>query len=95
MEEDSKEVVAEYLTQIIKGLVSVQDEVQVATSVDEQGVLFRVKVNEDEWGKVIGKQGKTAKTIRDILRIKGSIHEMKASMKIDAPDFNREETESE
>ena len=42
--------------------------------------------------RVIGKEGKTAKAIRDILRIKGSMHEMKASMKIDAPEFKKEES---
>ena len=87
---NSKEIVCEYLRQILQGLIEKTDELEIETTVDEQGVLFTVNVNEDEWGKIIGREGRTAKAVRDILRIKGSMHEMKAAMKINAPKIDRE-----
>jgi len=94
MENDDKDIVAAYLREILAGLVEHTEEIEVGVTEDEQGTLFTVKVHSEEWGRIIGKAGKTAKAIRDIIRIKGSMNGMKAAVKIDAPEFQkREETE--
>ena len=58
----------ETLEIIIKSLVDNKDEV-IVTEKEEQGNLnLEVKVSQDEMGKVIGKQGKIAKSIRTVIK---------------------------
>jgi len=65
----------ETLEIIIKSLVDNKDEV-VVTEKEEQGnLILEVKVSQEEMGKVIGKQGKIAKSIRTVMKsIAGKEH---------------------
>lgn len=65
----------ETLEIIIRSLVDNKDEV-VVTEKEEQGnLMLEVKVAQDEMGKVIGKQGKIAKSIRTVMKsIAGKDH---------------------
>lgn len=57
---------------IARSLVDRPDEVEV-TEIDDEGVtVFELRVAEDDLGKVIGKQGKTARSIRTILASAGA-----------------------
>ena len=58
-----KELV-EYLA---KSLVDKPDEVQVTEVGGEQTIVYELRVAKDDLGKVIGKQGRTARAIRTIL----------------------------
>ena len=58
-----KELV-EYLA---KSLVDKPEEVLVAEVENEQTVVYELRVAKEDLGKVIGKQGRTAKAIRIIL----------------------------
>lgn len=73
-----------WLTNIITGLVSYPDDIKIEQTMDEMGILFVVKVNESDRGKVIGREGVIANSIRTILRSAGRACDVKASMKIDA-----------
>lgn len=53
---------------IVKELVENKDAVKVSTSVDGDVTIINVKVDENDLGKVIGKQGKTANAIRTIVK---------------------------
>ena len=75
----------EWLIQVVGGLVSKPDEVNVVRTEDEQGVLFTVKVAKEDAGKVIGKNGTIAGAIRTLLRSAGFMYDIRASMKVDAP----------
>ncbi|MBP5296842.1 MAG: KH domain-containing protein [Bacteriovoracaceae bacterium] len=50
-----------------KALVDLPDEVEVKEIVGEQTTVVELKVNKSDLGKVIGKQGKTARALRVIL----------------------------
>lgn len=52
---------------IAESLVDSPDQVQVNVIESEGNVIFELKVAPDDLGKVIGKQGRTAKAIRTIL----------------------------
>ncbi len=52
---------------IAKSLVDNPDEVQVTEVGGEQTIVFELRVAKDDLGKVIGKQGRTARAIRTIL----------------------------
>lgn len=58
----------ETLETIIKALVSNQDAVSIKQIDGEQSVIFEVKVDETDMGKIIGKQGTIAKSIRTVIK---------------------------
>jgi predicted RNA-binding protein YlqC (UPF0109 family) len=58
-----------------KALVDYPDDVDVKEVVHEQTTKFELRVNKQDLGKVIGKQGRTARSLRTIL--------MAASTKLD------------
>ena len=58
----------ELLELIAKSLVDQPDQVQVAEVEDESGsTLYELRVAQDDLGKVIGKQGRTARAIRTLV----------------------------
>lgn len=52
---------------VSKSLVDVPDEVDVKEVVGEQTTVIELKVDKSDLGKVIGKQGRTARALRTIL----------------------------
>ena len=58
----------EILQTIIENLVDTPDAVEIKQTDETNSVLFEVKVAESDMGKVIGKQGKTAKSIRTVMK---------------------------
>jgi uncharacterized protein len=56
---------------IAKALVDHPDQVQVNAVEGEQVTVLELKVNADDLGKVIGRQGRTAKSIRTLLGAAG------------------------
>lgn len=71
---------------IVKQIVENPDDVEVTRSVDEMGVLITLKVHKDDMGKVIGKNGQTAKSLRILLRVIGSKNNARVNLKIVEPD---------
>ncbi len=57
----------EFLEFIIKHLVDKPDEVQVKEVDGERTIVYELRVGQGDMGKVIGKHGKTAKSIRTLL----------------------------
>ena len=54
---------------VIKNLVNNQDEVSInEKNNDDKSIFYEVKVAKNDMGKVIGKQGKMAKSIRTIMK---------------------------
>ena len=65
------------LTFIIKSIVD-KEEAVVVTEEEDNGIInFTVKVDPEEMGKVIGKEGKVIKAIRNIMRIPGVLQNKK------------------
>ena len=65
----------EILETLIKGLVEHKDDVTITEKEEEKNIVFEVKVNDSDMGKVIGKQGKIAKSIRTVMKsIAGKDH---------------------
>ena len=57
----------ELVIYIAKSLVDNPDQVEIKEVIGEQTTVLELKVAQDDLGKIIGKQGKTAKAIRTIL----------------------------
>jgi len=63
--------VSELLALLAKGLVDEPDEVVVTKIESEHATVLQLKVARDDLGKVIGKQGRTARSIRTLLSAAG------------------------
>jgi predicted RNA-binding protein YlqC (UPF0109 family) len=53
----------EFVETVVKSIVDNPTDVKTKRSVDEMGVLIELTVNPEDMGKIIGKEGKTAKSI--------------------------------
>lgn len=79
----------QFLEFLIKALVEHPDEVKIKRTVDEMGVLMTLDVHPDDMGKVIGRQGNTAKAIRILLRVVGMKNNARVNLKINEPAGGR------
>ena len=61
----------ELVEQIAKALVDQPDKVQVREVLGEQTTVLELRVATEDLGKVIGKQGKTARAVRTLLAAAG------------------------
>jgi len=67
---------------VVKSLVSKPDAVIVERTIDEKGVLLLLTVDPEDLGRVIGKRGATAQSIRTLLRALGTKNDARYNLKI-------------
>lgn len=77
---------ADFVEYVVKQIVSNPDEVKVTRKVDEMGVLIELQVAKEDMGRVVGKNGQTAKSLRVLLRVIGSRNNARVNMKILEPE---------
>ncbi len=76
----------DFLEFLVKSIVDHPDDVVIDRRVDEMGVLLSLKVNPQDMGQVVGRQGATAKSIRSLLRIVGIKNNARVNLKIEEPE---------
>jgi len=81
-----QELDKEFVEYVVKALVSHPEAVEVTRSVDDMGVLLELTVDPEDMGKVIGKAGATAKSLRTLLRVLGSRNDARVNLKIIEPE---------
>lgn len=67
---------------IVKSLVGNPDKVIVERRIDEKGVLLELTVDPEDLGRVIGKRGATAQSLRTLLRALGTKNDARYNLKI-------------
>lgn len=67
---------------IVKSLVGNPDAVSIERRIDEKGVLLELTVDPEDLGRVIGKRGATAQSLRTLLRALGTKNEARYNLKI-------------
>lgn len=72
----------QFIEYIVKSLVSNPDDVVVERRIDEKGVLLELTVNAEDLGRVIGKRGITAQSLRTLLRALGTKNDARYNLKI-------------
>ena len=70
----------EILETIINTLVSNKEAVSINQIDGEQSIIFEVKVAEEDMGKIIGRQGSIAKSIRPIMKAVASKENKRVSI---------------
>lgn len=78
----SSSIDEQFIEYIVKSLVSNPDAVKVDRSVDEKGVLLELTVDPEDLGRVIGKRGATAQSLRTLLRALGTKNDARYNLKI-------------
>ena len=76
----------EFVETVVKAIVDNPNDVKTTRSVDEMGVLIELTVNPEDMGKIIGKEGRTAKSIRTLLRVLGAKNNARVNLKINEPE---------
>jgi hypothetical protein len=73
----------ELVEYIAKSLVNAPDAVVVTEETDaENGIVLKLKVADEDKGRVIGKQGRIAQAIRTLIRVKAAKAGTRASLEI-------------
>lgn len=72
----------QFVEYIVKSLVSKPDAVQIERRIDEKGVLLELTVDGEDLGRVIGKRGATAQSLRTLLRALGTKNDARYNLKI-------------
>src|SRR5215472_12959451 len=67
---------------IVKSLVNNPDGVKIDRRIDEKGVLLELTVDPEDLGRVIGKRGATAQSLRTLLRALGTKNDARYNLKI-------------
>lgn len=78
----SRSIDQQFVEYIVKSLVSKPDEVKIDRRIDEKGVLLELTVDPEDLGRVIGKRGATAQSLRTLLRALGTKNDARYNLKI-------------
>ncbi len=72
----------QFVEYVVKSIVSKPDEVKIDRRIDEKGVLLELTVDPEDLGRVIGKRGATAQSLRILLRALGTKNDARYNLKI-------------
>ena len=72
----------ELVEYIAKSLASKPEEVKVTEVIEEDRVVFRLEVAEEDKGKIIGREGRVAQAIRVLLRVAAVKEGTRATLEI-------------
>ena len=70
----------EFLKIMISNLVDNKEAIEINTIDNEKSITFEVKVAQEDMGKVIGKQGRIAQAIRNVMKAVANKEHKKASV---------------
>lgn len=79
---------------VVGKLVDHPDQVSVKRTEDDRGVLLELSVAPDDLGRVIGRRGATAQSLRNILRALGAKNDARYNLKIVDTDNQSEAGEA-
>jgi predicted RNA-binding protein YlqC (UPF0109 family) len=72
----------ELVEYVAKSIVNAPEAVEVTEENDERGLVLKLTVADDDKGRVIGKQGRTADAMRTLLRVKAAKQGIKVTLEI-------------
>lgn len=76
------EIDQQFIEYVVKSLVGKPEAVQIDRRIDEKGVLLELTVDPEDLGRVIGKRGATAQSLRTLLRALGTKNDARYNLKI-------------
>lgn len=76
------EIDQQFIEYVVKSLVGKPEAVHIDRRIDEKGVLLELTVDPEDLGRVIGKRGATAQSLRTLLRALGTKNDARYNLKI-------------
>lgn len=76
----------EVLETIVKNLVNNPEDVKITRSLDELGVLLKIKVSPQDMGLLIGRKGEMIKAIKTIMKAIGIKNHARLNIKVEEPE---------
>ncbi len=67
---------------IAKSLADAPDDVKVTEEEDEEGIVLKLQVADEDKGRIIGKQGRIAQAMRTLIRVKAAKAGTRAKLEI-------------
>jgi hypothetical protein len=99
MEGNMSTIDQQFVEYIVKSVVGHPEDVSIERIIDEKGVLLQLTVNPEDLGRVIGKKGSTAQSLRTLLRALGVKNDARYNLKIvnndEGHEYKRSEDSSE
>ena len=92
---EQKQFDQEFVEYLVSSIVEQPDDVTTERIVDEMGTLISLHVNAEDMSTIIGKEGRTAKALRTVLRVLGAKHNERINLKIIEPEGGRAYTDPE
>ena len=84
----------DFIEYVVKAIVNHPDDVTTTRTVDEMGVLITLKVNPEDMGSVIGRNGQTVRAIRTLARVVGAKNNARVNLRIEEPAGSRKASPS-
>ncbi len=72
----------ELVEYIAKSIVNVPEDVVITEEETEEGLTLKLQVNDEDKGRIIGRQGRVAQAIRTLLRVKAAKAGTKVNLEI-------------
>jgi predicted RNA-binding protein YlqC (UPF0109 family) len=72
----------QFIEYVVKTIVGNPDAVSIKRTIDEKGVLLELTVDPEDLGRVIGKRGSGAQSLRTLLRALGTKNDARYNLKI-------------
>lgn len=72
----------QFIEYVVKNLVDNPEAVKINRTVDDRGVLLELTVDPADLGRVIGRKGSTAQSLRNLLRALGMKNDAHYNLKI-------------
>ena len=63
---EMKNMLSEFVTETAKRLVDYPDDVQICIVTSTKSIIIQIKVKKEDFGKVIGKKGRTIESLKTI-----------------------------
>lgn len=79
----------QFVEYVVRAIVDHPEEVSTERTVDEMGTLISLHVSAADMGTIIGKEGRTAKALRTLLRVFGAKNNARVNLKIIEPEGGR------
>lgn len=79
----------DFVEYLVGSIVDHPEDVKTERIVDEMGTLISLHVHAEDMSTIIGKEGRTAKALRTVLRVLGAKHNERINLKIIEPEGGR------
>lgn len=74
--------IAGLVDSVVRPLVDFEDDLEITSREDGDVIIVEISVNEEDAGKVIGRQGRVIKSIRTLARAAASRNDMRVEVEI-------------